>query len=114
MKFTARRLAVLAALMVVVLFCLLWLSGVSSIRELLQPRFRVLAIDSASGTMTLVQVNRTYTVRCGEHCRLFAAGRSYVAAERGGMLSIRARGATLELPILGIHVEFGTYPGGLG
>jgi hypothetical protein len=89
-------------------------AGRETIMQWLRPRFQVMAIDAAGGTMVLRQWNRTYTVKCERRCNEFAAGKSYSASDRGSDLEIKVAGHVVRCPIIKIEVRFDTNPGGLG
>ena len=91
-----------------------WAGGGRIVREMLTPRFRVLAVDFTAQTVQLRQTNRTYTVRCGDACREFVPGSSYAARDRGSDLEIHVGRRRVLCPVIKIEVQFDLRPGGVG
>lgn len=75
-----------------------------------EPALRVTEVHAREKTVTLQRGNHKYTVRCGERCRDFDVGESYLMKNRGGVLEYRG----FSYPIIEYEVVFPTTPGGLG
>jgi hypothetical protein len=89
---------------------LLWLltANRSGLLQLLQPSFRVTAVDLSKKQMTLQRENHRYVVDCAAVCTLFGVGKSYRLREHGRIMKYRE----LELRILEEQIDFQTGPGG--
>lgn len=82
--------------------------------RILQPDYRVTAVDAAQQTMTVEGVSEAFVVRCHDLCRNFSAGSKVSMLYRGDNLEYRNHGRAVAFEIIEIRVKPPTVPGGMG
>jgi hypothetical protein len=68
--------------------------------------YRVTHINVAEATMGLVHGNRSYVVRCREHCSEFSIGGYYRMDDAGAVLQYNHAGQALSFPIIEEQTTF--------
>lgn len=68
--------------------------------------YHVIHVNTADATMNLIHGNRSYVVRCSEHCGEFATGGFYPMDDAGAVLRYTHAGQTLSLPIIEEQTTF--------
>ena len=80
-------------------------SGRSLIVRTVHP-YRVTHINSSDATIDLMHGNRSYVVRCSEHCGQFTVGGFYPMEDAGAVLRYTHAGQTISLPIVEEQTDF--------
>jgi hypothetical protein len=102
-----RRLFLLLSLLLVLALGVVWLTP--SFREFILQTvhpFRVIQIGIPPGTMSLVHGNRTYVVRCDQHCADFKVGSDYPMFDTGGAVEYTGAGQKMAFPVIEEQTKF--------
>jgi len=98
--------AAASASAIVLLSLMFWASWYrDGIVNIVHP-YRVTRINISEGTMYLVHGNRSYVVRCADHCSNFKVGGLYGMKDAGAVLQHSQAGQLISFPIVEEQTTF--------